>query len=117
MGEMSEFEASADMGEIAKKSLEQVEALIAVLLQFVQRGVPVDAIGSRELSDKIFDYANRNVTGAFDFAKMLIQVKSPHELVSMQSEFVQAQIRAVAEQSDGLNEAAMKALIGNRGRC
>ena len=116
MGEMPKFESSNDARRMAQTSLGQVQTLVGVLLQFIQRGVPVEVIGSPELSNEIFDCTNRNVTSAFEFASRLMQVEDSEELVGMQSEFVQAQIRAAAEQSSRLSDIAWKALTVNRGR-
>lgn len=113
MREAPLFEVTADVRTMAEKSLEQVKYSMEVYLRFIQRSISPNGIGDPALSEKVFDYANWNVTSAFEFAKGLMRVKDANELVSMQSAFVQAQMRAIAEQSSGLIETARMALIAS----
>ena len=67
-------------------------------------------MGSSELSNKIFGYAERNVESAFDFAQRLVQVRDMQGLTGLQTEFIQAQMQAMTEQAKDLSETATKAL-------
>jgi hypothetical protein len=95
---------------MTEQTLEQVRAAIHSYLKFFQRAVPGDVMGGSELTDKILGYAERNVTSAFDFAQRLVQVRDIPGPMSLQAEFIQAQMQAITEQAKDLSETATKAL-------
>ena len=110
MSTTPQFEIPTDMRKMTEQSLEQVRAAIHGYLQFFQRAVPADAMGGSELTDKILGYAERNVESAFEFAQRLVQVRDIQGLISVQAEFIQAQMQAMTEQAKDLSETATKAL-------
>ena len=63
------------------------------------------------LAYKILGYAERNVARAFEFALRLVQVRNIQDLVSLQMEFIQAQMQALTEQAKDLSETATKAVM------
>ena len=107
------FEIPTDMRKMTEQSMEQVRTAINGYLQFFQRGVPTNVIGSSELSNKVFGYAERNVASAFEFAHRLVQVRDVQGLVSLQMEFFQAQMQAMTEQAKDLSETATKAVMNS----
>ena len=110
MSTTPQFEIPADMRKMTEQTLEQVKKGIHGYLQFIQRAVPGDVMGGSELSNKILGYAERNVANAFEFAQRLVQVRDIQGLMSLQAEFVQAQMQAMTEQAKDLSETATKAL-------
>jgi hypothetical protein len=64
MSTTPQFEIPTDMRKMTEQSLEHVRTAINGYLQFSQRGVPSTVMGSSELSDKVFGYAERNVASA-----------------------------------------------------
>lgn len=104
-------EVPVDLRTMAEQSLEQIKHSIDGYLEFLQRAVLANVLGSSELGNRVFDYAQRNVTTAFEFAQKLVQVKDVQELAVVQTEFVQAQIQAMTEQSKGLSDAASKSFM------
>ena len=87
-----------------------MRAAIHSYLQFFQRAVPGDVMGGSELADKILGNTERNVASAFEFAQRLVQVRDIQSLISLQAEFVQAQMQAMTEQAKDLTETTTKAL-------
>ena len=110
MSTTPQFEIPADMRKMTEQTLEQVKKGIHGYLQFIQRAVPGDVMGGSELSNKILGYAERNVASAFEFAQRLVQVRDIQSLMSLQAEFVQAQMQAMTEQAKDLTETTTKAL-------
>ena len=110
MSTTPQFEIS-DMRKMTEQSMEQVRTAINGYLQFFQRGVPSNVMGSSELTNKILGYAGRNVASAFEFAQRLVQVRDIQDLPRLQTEFVQAQMQAMTEQAKDLSETATKAMI------
>jgi len=111
MSTTPQFEIPTDMRKMTEQSLEQVRSAINGYLQFFQRGVPSDVMGSSELSDKVLGYAERNVASAFEFAQKLVQVKNVQDLFMLQMEFIQAQMQAMTEQANEPGETATKAAM------
>ena len=68
-------------------------------------------MGGSELSNKILGYAERNVASAFEFARRLLQVKDPQDLFMLQTQFIRAQMQAMAEQAKDLSETATKLVM------
>jgi len=104
------FEIPTDMRKMNEQSLEQVKTAINAYLQFFKSNMPENALGSSALSDKILGYAERNVASAFEFAQRLAQVKNVQDIFMLQTEFMRAQMQAMAEQTKDLGETTTKAL-------
>ena len=111
MSTTPQFEIPTDMRNMTEQSMQQVRTAINGYLQFFQRGVPSTVMGSSELSDKVFGYAESNVASAFKFAEKLVQVRDFQSLVSLQMEFIQAQMQAMTDQAKDLSETATKAVM------
>ena len=110
MSTTPQFKIPTDMRKMTEQTLEQVRTAIHSYLQFFQRAVPGDVMGGSELANKILGYTERNVASAFEFAQRLVQVRDIQGLISLQAEFVQAQMQAMTEQAKDLSETATKAL-------
>ena len=111
MSTTPQFEIPTDMRKMTEQSLEQVRAAINGYLQFFQRGVPSNVMGSSELSNKVFGYAEHNVASAFKFAERLVQVRDFQSLITLQMEFIQTQMQAMTEQAKDLSEIATKSIM------
>ena len=111
MSTTPQFEIPTDMRKMTEQSMEQVRTAINGYLQFFQRGVPSNVMGSSELSNKVFGYAERNVASAFKFAERLVQVRDFQSLIRLQTDFIQAQMQAMTDQTKDLSETATKALM------
>jgi phasin family protein len=51
-------------------------------------------------------FAEDNVTASLDFAQKLMSARDPQEVVRLQAEFAQAQMKALAEQAKALGDSA-----------
>ena len=58
------------------------------------------------------DHMQRNVTATFDLSDKLINAKDVQDLMKIQSDFFQDQMRALTDQARNLGETAMKAMTG-----
>ena len=109
--EQSMEQVPTDVRKMTEQSMEQVRTAIDSYLQFFQRAVPGNVMGGNELSNKILNYAERNVQRAFLFAQKLVQVKDVQDLVKLQTEFIQSQMQAMTEQVKDLSETATKTVM------
>jgi hypothetical protein len=106
-------EFPADMRKMIEQSVEQVRTAVTNYLEFLQRAVPGDVTGGSELSNKVLNYAERNLASAFEFAGKLAQVKDFQALANLQVAFIQAQMQAMTEQARELSDAITKAMMGS----
>ena len=104
-------EFPTDMRKMIEQSVEQVRTAVTNYLEFLKRVVPGDVTGGSELSNKVLNYAERNLASAFEFAGKLAQVKDFQALASLQVEFVQSQMQVMTEQARELSEAMTKAMM------
>jgi hypothetical protein len=104
------FEIPTDMRKMTEQSLEQVKTAINAYLKFFKSNVPESVMGSSALSDKILNYAERNVASAFEFAQRLAQVSNVQDIFMLQTEFMRAQMQAMADQAKDLAETTTQAL-------
>ena len=105
------FEIPTDMRKMIEQSMEQVRTAINGYLQLFQRVLPSDLMGGSELSNKVLIHAEHNVASAFEFARRLLQVKDPQDLFMLQTQFIRAQMQAMAEQAKDLSETATKPMM------
>ena len=111
MSTTPQFGIPTDMRKMTEQSMQQVRTAINGYLQFFQRGVPSTVMGTSELSNKVFGYAERNVASAFKFAERLVQVRDFQSLIRLQTDFIQGQMQAMTDQAKDLSETATKALM------
>jgi hypothetical protein len=109
-GTTPQFKIPTDMRKMIDQSVEQVRTAITNYLEFLQRAVPGNVMAGSGLSNKVLNYAERNLARAFEFAVKLAQVRDVQTLASLQVEFIQAQIQAITEQTKDLSEEMTNAL-------
>ena len=107
----SPSEIPTDVRKMTEQSMQQVRTAIDSHLRFFQRAVPGNVMGGNELSNKVLNYAERNVHNAFAFAHKFVQVKDVQDLVKLQTEFIQSQMQAMTEQVKDLSETATKTVM------
>ncbi|MFI4941554.1 MAG: phasin family protein, partial [Burkholderiales bacterium] len=62
-----------------------------------------------DLNKKIQSYAGKNVATTFEFAEKLTRAKDFQELVQIQAEFMQTQLKTLSEQARDIGDVATKA--------
>jgi phasin len=101
-------EAGFDQARKAfEKFLASAEATAGTL---EERGATVRA-GAKDISAKAMSYAEKNVQASLDYAQSLLHAKDLGEVMRLHSEFVQAQMRALAEQASEMSQAVGKAAM------
>src|ERR1700722_2420688 len=109
---MRHFEIPADMRVMAEKSVEQARVAFNTFMSAAQEAVAqfegrakVAQAGAKDMSEKALSYAERNVANTFAFADKLVHAKDPQEFFRLQTEFVQTQMKELAEQAKALGES------------
>ena len=100
---------SEDLKTVAGQTIEQTRGAMENYLNFFQKNMSASPWVGTELNKKIADYAQQNVATSFGFAQQLTQAKDLQDVVRIQTEFLQTQMKTLTEQSKDLSETATKA--------
>jgi phasin len=122
-GTMSEdgrerFEIPKEMRSMAEASFDQARNAFEKFLSGAQatagsieeRGASVRA-GAKDISAKAISYAEKNVQASLDYAEKLLQAKDLTEVMRLHSEYVQAQMRSLAEQASEMGQIVSRAAM------
>ena len=112
------FEIPKEMRSMAEASFEQarkafekfVTAAQATADTIEERNATVRA-GAKDVSGKAIAYAEQNAQASLAHAQSLLKAKDLPEVVRMHSEYVQAQMRALAEQASEMGQVVGKAAM------
>jgi phasin len=108
------------MRQLAEQSLEQARKAVDGFMTAAQKAVNTAEVqanaaqsGAKDLGQKAMSFAEQNVANSFDFAQKLVRAKDMQELMALQQEFLQAQMKAMSEQAKDLGSAATKSAMDN----
>lgn len=112
------FEIPKEMRSMAETSFRQareaferlVEGAHAAAGSLEERNASMQA-GAKDIGARAIAFAEKNVQASLDYAQSLVQAKDVSEVVRLHSEYVQAQMRALAEQASELGQAVSRAAI------
>jgi phasin len=112
------FEIPKEMRSMAEASFDQArkafESFVSSAQQTAVRiedqGATVRA-GAKDISSKAISYAETNVAAALDYAEQLLHAKDLAEVMRLHSEFVQNQMRSLAEQASEMGQTMSRAAI------
>jgi len=112
------FEIPKEMRSMAEASFDQArkafESFVASAQQTAAKiegqGANVRA-GAKDISSKAISYAEKNVQASLDYAQQLLHAKDLTEVMRLHSEFVQSQMRALAEQASEMGQTVAKAAM------
>ena len=112
MSEDVRFEIPKEMRSMAEASFEQARKTFEKFLDSAkatagtieERNATMRA-GAKDLSAKAIAYAEKNVQASLDYAEQLLHAKDLPEMMRLHSEYVQAQMRTLAEQASEMGQA------------
>jgi len=67
--------------------------------------------GAREIGTKAVSYAEKNVQASLDYAQSLLKARDLPEMMKLHSEYVQSQMRALAEQASEMGQIVSRAAM------
>src|SRR6476646_9889750 len=116
--ERNRFEIPKDMRAIAEASLNHARQAFEKFLAGAQatagtieeRGASVRA-GAKDISSKAIEYAEKNLQASLNYAESLLKAKDLTEVMRLHSEYVQAQMRTLAEQASEMGQAVSRAAM------
>ncbi len=101
------FEGITDM---VVKNFELMRKAMENYLDFFQKNMKDVPWLESGLNEKMKSYADQNIAAATDFAQQLTKAKDIQDCWRIQSEFMQAQWKAVTEQTKDFADAAAKSV-------
>jgi phasin len=112
------FEIPKEMRSMAEASLGQARQAFEKFLASAQatagtieeRGATVRA-GAKDVGAKAISYAEKNVQASLDYAQSLLHAKDLGEIMRLHSEYVQAQMRSLAEQASEMGQIVGRAAM------
>jgi phasin len=112
------FEIPKEMRSMAEASFDQARKAFDKILasarqtagSIEERGETVRA-GARDIGAKALSYAEKNVQASLDYAQSLLRAKDITEVVRLQSEYLQSQMRALAEQASEIGQTVGRAAM------
>ena len=118
MSEEGRFEIPKEMRSMAEASFDQARKAFEKYLASAQasagsleeRGATVRA-GAKDIGAKAVSYAEKNVQASLDYAQSLLHAKDLTEIMRLHSEYVQAQMRSLAEQASEMGQLVSKAAM------
>ena len=112
------FEIPKDMRSIAEAGVDQARKAFEKFLAGAQatagsleeRGATVRA-GARDIGAKAMSYAEKNVQASLDYAQSLLQARDLTEMMRLHGEYVQSQMRSLAEQASEMGQIVSRAAL------
>ena len=112
------FEIPKEMRSMAEASVEQARKAFEKFLTSAQatagtieeRGATVRA-GAKDIGAKAISYAEKNVQASLDYAQSLLHAKDLAEVMKLHSEYVQAQMRSLAEHASEMGQIVSRAAM------
>lgn len=112
------FEIPKEVRSMAEASFDQARKAFETMIAGAQqtastiegKGESVRA-GAKDISTKAVSFAEKNVTASLDYAQQLLHAKDLGEVLRVHSEYVQAQMKALAEQANELGQIVSRAAL------
>jgi phasin len=112
------FEIPKEMRSMAEASFDQARKTFEGFLANAQQaaakiegqGATVRA-GAKDISTRAISYAEKNVAASLDYAQQLLHAKDIAEVMRLHSEYVQNQMRALAEQASEMGQIVSRAAM------
>lgn len=112
------FEIPKEMRSMAEASFDQARQAFEKFLASAQstassledRGATVRA-GAKDVSTKAIAYAEKNVSASLDYAQQLLHAKDLGDVMRLHSEYVQSQMKSLAEQASEMGQIVSRAAM------
>ncbi|MGY0571490.1 phasin family protein [Bradyrhizobium sp. RDM12] len=112
------FELPPEMRNMAESSLKQARDAFGKLLanaeaaagSIEERGASMRA-GAKDMGARAIAFAETNVQASLDYAQSLLHAKDVTEVMRLHSEYVRAQMKALAEQASEIGQIVGRAAM------
>ena len=97
--------------EQARKTFEKFVASAQAAAGSVEERSATAREGAKEITSKAVAYAEKNVQASLDYAQSLLKAKDLTDVMRLHSEYVQGQMRSLAEQASEMGQAVTRAAM------
>ncbi|OKO75539.1 phasin family protein [Bradyrhizobium sp. AS23.2] len=112
------FELPPEMRSMAESNFKQAREAFEKFLanaeaaagSIEERGASMRA-GARDIGARAIAFAETNVQASLDYAQSLVLARDVSEVMRLHSEYVQAQMRALAEQANEMGQIVSRAAM------
>jgi phasin len=112
------FEIPKEMRSMAEASFEQARKTFEKLVgnaeatagSMEERGATMRA-GAKDISAKVLVFAEKNVQASLDYAEKLLHARDLPEVMRLHGDYVQSQMRSLAEQASEMSQAVGRAAM------
>jgi phasin len=112
------FEIPKEMRSMAEASFDQARKTFEKFLASAQetagsleeRSATVRA-GAKDIGAKAISFAEKNVQASLDYAQSLLHAKDLTEVMRLHGDYVQAQMRSLAEQASEMGQIVSRAAL------
>jgi len=118
MDPIKNFEIPSDMRKFAEQSVEQARQAFGGFINAAQQAVhdmedraSTARAGAKDVGEKAMTFAQQNIMASFEFAQKLLRATDVQEVMRLQAEYIQAQMKVLNEQAKELGESASKAAM------
>ena len=115
---MWNFDVPTQMRQFAEQSVEQARKAVDGFMTAAQKAVTTAEAqaasaqsGAKDVGQKAMGFAEQNIANSFEFAQKLVRAKDIQEVMALQQEYLQAQMKTLSEQAKDLGGAATKAAM------
>ena len=112
------FEVPTQMRQLAEQSLEQARKAVDGFMTQAQKAVTTAEVqaqaaqsSAKSVGQKAMGFAEHNIAQSFEFAQRLVRAKDIQEVMALQQEYLQSQMKAMSEQAKDLGSSASKAVM------
>jgi phasin len=100
-----EMRSMADAGlDQARKTFERFIEGAQVAAESLSARTATVGAGAKDASAMAFSYAEKNVQASLDYAQSLVHAKDLSDVMRLHREYVQAQMRSLAEQASDMGQ-------------
>jgi phasin len=118
MNQDGQFEIPKEMRSMAEASFDQARKAFESFLGSAQqtasslegKGATVRA-SAKDISARAVVFAEKNVAASLDFAQQLLHAKDLTEVMRLHSEYVQGQMKSLAEQASEMGQLVSRAAM------
>ena len=112
------FEIPKDMRAMAEASFEQARTTFEKFVASAQAATgtieersATAREGAKEITSKAVAFAEKNVQASLDYAQSLLKAKDLTEVMKLHSDYVQGQMRSLAEQASEMGQIVSRAAM------
>ena len=109
------FDVPTQMRQFAEQSVEQARKAVDGFMTAAQKAVTTAEAqaanaqsSAKDVGQKAMGFAEQNIANSFEFAQRLVRAKDIQEVMALQQEYLQSQMKAMSEQAKDLGSAAAK---------